>query len=172
MDEAGMAPRTRGRGRAGGRGGGVRSVGEGSERDERDAAGNRPPAVPRHGGSPRAVGTAPLDGDLTGEIGALRVAMARLLAEEEDPVRLANGVARLADAIGRALKAQRTLAGDAGDEVTRTFLRVLAEMDAEAERGEPGEDEDDAWSPVVKEVSWSDGDPVPGEPALPAGAAG
>lgn len=92
-----------------------------------------------------AVGTAPRAGDLTGEIGALRVAMARLLAEEADPVRLATGVARLADATGRALKAQRALGGDDEDEVTRTFRRVLAEMDAEAAAGVSDEDDEAAW---------------------------
>jgi len=114
-------------------------------------------------------GTAPLAGDLTGEIGALRVAMARLLADEADPVRLATGVARLADATGRALKAQRALGGDDEDEVTRTFRRVLAEMDAAAAAGIGDEDEEDAWGPDWEDAYCDDADPDPVGAALPAG---
>lgn len=123
-------------------------------------------------------GTAPLAADLTGEIGALRVAMARLLAEETDPVRLAGGVARLADATGRALKAQRALGGDAEDEVTRTFRRVLAEMDAETTAGVSDEDEEDAWgsdwedaadpwSAAEKDAARPGPEPASGAPARP-----
>lgn len=114
-------------------------------------------------------GTAPLAGDLTGEIGALRVAMARLLAEEADPVRLATGVARLADATGRALKAQRALGGETEDEVTRTFRRVLAEMDAEAAAGMGDEDEEDAWGADWEDAYRADADPEPVGVVLPAG---
>ena len=73
--------------------------------------------------------------------------MDRLLAEAGGPVRLVGGVAR-----------------HGGDEVTRTFLQVLAERDAESERGDPGKDEDRAWSPASEEA-------VRAAPLAAAGAA-
>ena len=88
------------------------------------------------------------------EIGALRFAMARLLAEEEDPRHLATHLARVATTIVRATQAQGK--GIAPDDPVRAAL--LAEIDAldgvsgEADdgddRGEPDpEGGDDGWQP-------------------------
>jgi hypothetical protein len=65
---------------------------------------------------------------LTDEIGALRVIVLRLLDEEDDPHRLAADVSRLVNAIVRALRAQRTLAGDTAGDLTELVTRVLAEV--------------------------------------------
>ncbi|MDQ3468033.1 MAG: hypothetical protein M3411_07330, partial [Chloroflexota bacterium] len=71
-----------------------------------------------------------LESDLAGEIGALRLAMARLLAEETDPGRLAQGVARVAVATIQAVRAQRALEPDHQQSVTAAVVRFLAELDA------------------------------------------
>lgn len=73
-----------------------------------------------------------IEADLAGEIGALRVAMARLLAEESDPGRLALGVARVAAATIQAVRAQRALAADPRQTVASTVVRLLSELDAVA----------------------------------------
>jgi hypothetical protein len=65
---------------------------------------------------------------LTDEIGALRVILLRLLDEEDDPHRLAADVSRLVNAIVRALRAQRTLAGETAGDLTELVTRVLAEV--------------------------------------------
>jgi len=75
---------------------------------------------------------ADIEAELAGEIGALRVAMARLLAEESDPGRLAQGVARVAAATIQAVRAQRALAADPRQTVASTVVRLLSELDAVA----------------------------------------
>ena len=78
----------------------------------------------------RALTQAADDRTLEPEIGALRLAMLRLLREEPDPTRLANGLARLA---GVALQAARVRqSSDGGDsEIRAIFLREIAAIDAE-----------------------------------------
>ncbi len=49
---------------------------------------------------------------LAGEIGALRVVLARLLLEEDDLTKLVAGAARLVSATTQAARAQRAIAGD------------------------------------------------------------
>ncbi len=61
------------------------------------------------------------------EIGALRLAMVRLLREELDPTRLANGISRLANVSVRAAH----LRPSASDDLSAHLQRVLAEIDAE-----------------------------------------
>ena len=61
------------------------------------------------------------DRPLLDEIGALRVTLARLLAEEEDPSKLAAGVARIAGVAIQAARAQQAIGGDAGDELGRCW---------------------------------------------------
>ena len=69
---------------------------------------------------------------LAEEIGALRVMLARLLTTEDgDPLRLAHGVARVAGVTVRAVRAQREIEGEAGDELTRELMRALGELDGE-----------------------------------------
>ena len=70
------------------------------------------------------------DAGVEAEVGALRVALARLLEEEGDASRLAAGVARVA---GVAVQAAKLRQGG-GDEETQAMLRrVLAQIDAEVE---------------------------------------
>jgi hypothetical protein len=69
------------------------------------------------------------DEGLEAEIGALRLALARLLQEEADPSRLATGVARVAGVAVQAARLRR-LPG-AGDEVRAALLQALAEYEAE-----------------------------------------
>jgi hypothetical protein len=62
---------------------------------------------------------------LVDEIGAVRVALAKLLAEEEDASKLATGVARLASVAIQAAKAQRSLSGEAVDGVTDALAHII-----------------------------------------------
>lgn len=73
------------------------------------------------------------DPGLDEEVGALRVALTRLLSEERDASRLAVGVARVA---GVAVQAARLRQGSEGgaDETQAILRRVLAEVDAETEQ--------------------------------------
>ena len=72
-------------------------------------------------------------GGLDGEIAALRLTLARLLRETEDPVRLADGVAR---AVGAILKAwQMEHRRESGDGSSGELsARVLDGLDADDER--------------------------------------
>jgi hypothetical protein len=65
---------------------------------------------------------------LDAEVGALRVALARLIREERDPSRLAAGVARVADVALRAAK----LRGGEGDQ--HAYAAILAKTLEEIER--------------------------------------
>jgi hypothetical protein len=73
------------------------------------------------------------DPGLDAEIGALRLALARLLDEERDASRMAVGVARVA---GVAVQAARLRQGSEGrtNEIPAILRRVLAEVDAETEQ--------------------------------------
>lgn len=64
------------------------------------------------------------------EIGVLRIAMAKLLAEESDPFRLATGVARLSSVIVQAQKAAKVLSGEVADDITGAIATILEEMQA------------------------------------------
>ena len=86
------------------------------------------------------------------EIGALRFAMARLLAEEEDPRQLATHLARVATTIVRATQAQRRPDADGDDPVRAALLAGLNELDGDDDGseldddGEPGTDgAEDGW---------------------------
>lgn len=68
------------------------------------------------------------DGSLTEEIGALRVAMKRLLDDNTvDSRQLAEGLARIVGATLRALQARRTIAGEAANDLMAVMKRVLQE---------------------------------------------
>lgn len=70
------------------------------------------------------------DGSLTEEIGALRVAMKRLLDDNTvDSRQLAEGLARIVGATLRALQAQRTISGEAANDLLAAMARVLQEKD-------------------------------------------
>lgn len=86
------------------------------------------------------------------EIGALRFAMARLLAEEDDPRQLATQLARVATTIVRATQAQRRPDADGDDPVRAALLVGLNELDGDDDGGEldddrePGPDgQEDGW---------------------------
>ena len=66
---------------------------------------------------------------LADEIGALRFVLARLLAEEEDTVRLAAGVARVASVAIQAARAQRAISGERAEALTGAIARLLIELD-------------------------------------------
>jgi hypothetical protein len=65
---------------------------------------------------------------LTEEIGALRVVLARLLVEEDDPTRLALSIPRVVDAVVRAIRAQRSISGEMADSLTAAVTQVLIEL--------------------------------------------
>ncbi len=66
---------------------------------------------------------------LADEIGALRYVLARLLAEEEDPAKLAASVARVAGVAVQAARAQRAVTGDLADGLTAALTQILTELD-------------------------------------------
>ncbi|CAA9563466.1 MAG: hypothetical protein AVDCRST_MAG59-2792 [uncultured Thermomicrobiales bacterium] len=69
---------------------------------------------------------------LRGEIGVVRVALARLLEEEADAGRFAQGVARLVAVAVQAARVQQGLAETAGDgPFEATLRRVMAEANHE-----------------------------------------
>jgi hypothetical protein len=82
------------------------------------------------------------------ELGALRFALAKLLAEELDASKLAAGVARLTSAAVQAMKLGQAI-GDATDESLADLLnRILIDLEAESQvaraaRKEGGDDR--AW---------------------------
>lgn len=73
------------------------------------------------------------EGSLKDEIGALRLVLARVLAEEEDPARLATSIPRIVDAVVRAVRAQRTLSGTMAEDLTEVLTQVLIELGLGAE---------------------------------------
>ncbi|HEV2106632.1 MAG TPA: hypothetical protein VGR16_00055 [Thermomicrobiales bacterium] len=69
------------------------------------------------------------DRSLVREIGALRFVLARLLAEEDDPAKLAASVARVSSVLVQATRAQRAISGEVADGLTEAMTRILAELD-------------------------------------------
>lgn len=81
-----------------------------------------------------ALRQASADAGLEAEIGALRVALLRLLQEERDPSRMAAGVARVAGVALQALRAQQ--AGHAGGpELQLMVVQTLLTIEAEEAAG-------------------------------------
>ena len=68
------------------------------------------------------------NGTLLDEIGALRVVLKQLLAEEKNAQRLSESVPRVVGATVRALKAQRAISGETAGDLTEALTRVLLEM--------------------------------------------
>ena len=54
--------------------------------------------------------------------------LARVLAEEEDPARLATSIPRIVDAVVRGVRAQRTLSETMAEDLTEALTRVLIEL--------------------------------------------
>ena len=138
------------------------------------------------GGVRAAMAQAAREAGVAEEIGALRLALARLVGElphAEDPVRAAHGVARVAAASVRAVERQHALVGGPRSELEASMMRALDELDAESAEqearraaGEPSmskpRERGPAWGPpaamedvVSEEVEtdeprWSGHEPV------------
>jgi hypothetical protein len=66
--------------------------------------------------------------DLTEEIGMLRIAMRRVLTEEEEPAKMAHGLAKLSGALGRAIHLQETRERTQGDDEEERLADVLNQI--------------------------------------------
>ena len=90
---------------------------------------------------------------LAEEIGALRVVLARLLAaENEDPLRVAHGVARVAGVTVRAMAAQRALEDEFGGELGEALQEALANLEKlDAEEAARAEQERTGGAPRAAE---------------------
>lgn len=66
---------------------------------------------------------------LVDEIGALRVVLARLLAEEQDLSKLAANVTRVASVAVQVARAQRAINGDVAQGLTSALTQILTELD-------------------------------------------
>ena len=71
---------------------------------------------------------------LSEEISALRIVLARLLAEEDDAARLATSIPRIVDAVVRAVRAQRSLSGAVAEGLTQAVTQVLIELGLDQQR--------------------------------------
>jgi hypothetical protein len=68
------------------------------------------------------------DGGVADELAVLRIVMARLLAEETDPVVLAKSIARVAAVSIQAARAQRAINGQLAESLTEAITSILAEV--------------------------------------------
>ncbi len=82
----------------------------------------------------------------------LRIAMRRVLTEEEDPAKMAHGLAKLSGALGRAIVLQenreRTQGQDEEESLADLLNEILIDLEKESRvaRAARKEDEDDrAW---------------------------
>ncbi|TXG78402.1 MAG: hypothetical protein E6R14_12695, partial [Thermomicrobiales bacterium] len=75
--------------------------------------------------------------DLTGEIGMLRIAMRRVLTEEEEPAKMAHGLAKLSGALGRAIVLQeqreRTQGEDEEESLADLLNEILIDLEKESQ---------------------------------------
>ena len=63
------------------------------------------------------------------ELGALRIVMARLLAEEDDLLVLASSIPRVASVSIQAARAQRAISGQLAESLTDAITTILANLD-------------------------------------------
>ena len=63
------------------------------------------------------------------EIAILRIVMARLVAEEDDPVTLAKAISRVAAVSIQAAKARRAISGQLAESLTDAITAILADLD-------------------------------------------
>lgn len=68
-------------------------------------------------------------GGVREELGALRYVLARLLAEEDDPMKLAAVVPKVATVSIQAARAQRAMTGDLAASLTDAITQILHELD-------------------------------------------
>jgi hypothetical protein len=66
---------------------------------------------------------------LVDEIGILRIVLARLLLEEDDPAQLAESVSRVAGVAIQAARAQRAISGEQANGITEAVTQLLIELD-------------------------------------------
>lgn len=64
------------------------------------------------------------------ELAVLRIVLARLLTEEEDPVTLAKAVARITAVSIQAVRTKRLLSGQVAEGLTEAITQILAEFEA------------------------------------------
>ena len=69
------------------------------------------------------------DGGVADELAVLRIVMARLVAEEDDPVTLAKAVARVAAVSIQAARAQRAINGQMAEALTDALTTILMEIE-------------------------------------------
>ena len=64
------------------------------------------------------------------ELAVLRIVMARLLAEEDDPVTLAEAISRVATVSIQAARGERAIDGQLAESLTDAVTDILAELEA------------------------------------------
>lgn len=69
-------------------------------------------------------------GSVDNEIGVLRYTLARVIAEERDPGRLAAAVARISAVIVQAMRAKRQISGELAEGITDAVAVILEELKA------------------------------------------
>ena len=67
--------------------------------------------------------------DVSDELGALRIVMARLMEEEDDLVVMAGLVARVASVSIQAARIQRAITGQLAESLTDAVTTILADLD-------------------------------------------
>jgi porphobilinogen deaminase len=70
------------------------------------------------------------DGGVADELAVLRIVMARLMAEETDPVVLAKAISRVAAVSIQAARAQRAISGQLAESLTDALTSILVEIGA------------------------------------------
>lgn len=88
------------------------------------------------------------------EIGALRFAMARLLAEEEDPRHLATHLARVTTMIVRATQAQRQAVPTEDDPIRVALAAAVDELDGVTNGDDEGTDDGEGPEADGGEDGW------------------
>jgi hypothetical protein len=112
----------------------------------------------------RTLQHAAADATLEAEIGALRVALAKLLNEEDDPSRLAAGVSRVAGVAVQAARLRNSASAD-GESLRSAMLRALDEVEKEHARcfGQGKDEEKDTSEEMQSDdVDGRNGDVLPG----------
>lgn len=99
----------------------------GEETEEEGSASLQPLTLPLE--LQRLIAEQGREGSLAEEIGALRVVLAQLLATGgADAAALSQSVPRVVNAIVRAQRTQRLLAGESAGDLNEMMTRILAEM--------------------------------------------
>jgi hypothetical protein len=81
------------------------------------------------GGLGEVMAQAAEQADVSDELGALRIVMARLMEEEDDLVVMAGLVARVASVSIQAARIQRAITGQLAESLTDAVTTILADLD-------------------------------------------